>query len=55
MSATPDTSLMTPDDDLQITPKNTDLQNSEILKRKSLVAFTPKSSVRKDFFSLSRV
>ena len=65
MSATPDTSchlvtpdnghLVTPDNGHLVTPGNTDFQNNEILKRNSLVAFTPKSSVRKDFFSLSRV
>ncbi|KAL5269896.1 hypothetical protein ACHWQZ_G003384 [Mnemiopsis leidyi] len=59
MSATPDTSyqLITPEtgDHLGKSGGQSSQNKEEVLKRNSLVAFTPKSSVRKDFFSLSRV
>ncbi|XP_063683164.1 solute carrier family 22 member 15-like [Bolinopsis microptera] len=58
MSATPDTSfdLAASENSNLLTPNNADFQiNEDLLKRNSLFTFTPKSSVRKDFFSLSRV
>ena len=60
MSSTPDNSchLVAPADSSHLTraPGNTDsTNNEEILKRNSLLTFAPKSSVRKNFFSLSRV
>ena len=58
MSATPSTSchLITPDSGSNVQGTSGGVENKEeLLKRNSLVAFTPKSSVRKDFFSLSRV
>ena len=58
MSATPATSLdlAASENGHMLPPNNADFQyNEELLKRNSLFTFTPKSSIRKDFFSLSRV